>query len=398
MQRLQNWLQIISGHPAEYTLEHRIFNGILFLISSANILGLPFQLILANAALLIQMQTIGTLALIVPLYYLSRFRRMHRLPYALATFATPISMLINSIVNAGTMGGAQYYFIPVTVILMAAAPAGGLRILAVITTASCVAALVWIEKANPEWIVPYTTVQERMLDVPINLLGAMLFSGVVVLILLRSYTEERSRSDRLLHSIFPDEVINELAHTGKSDPREYAEASVLFADFVGFTQVAAKLSAADLVQRLDSCFTAFDSIMATHGLEKIKTIGDAYMAVAGVPVPLGDHTARSVRAALDIIEWMQENHSSHGFTLRVGIHSGPLVAGVIGKQKLAYDVWGDTVNTASRMESAGLPGRVNISEETRRGLSESFHLEERGSVDVRGKGQLTMYFVTSLPA
>lgn len=320
---------------------------------------------------------------------------MHRLPYAIATFTSPVGMLLNAIVNAGTMGGAQYYFIPVTVILMAAAPAGGIRILAVVTTISCVAILVWIEKANPEWIVPYTTVQERMLDVPLNLLGAMLFSGVVVLVLLRSYTEERNRSDRLLHSIFPDEVVSELAHNGKSEPREYGSASVLFADMVGFTQVASTLSAAELVQRLDSCFTAFDTIMARHGLEKIKTIGDAYMAVAGVPLPLADHEKHAVSAAIEMIQWMHENHATHGFSLRVGIHSGPLVAGVIGKQKLAYDVWGDTVNTASRMESASLPGRVNISEATKSGLDPSFQFEERGSVEVRGKGQLPMYFVNS---
>ncbi|MBL8022512.1 MAG: adenylate/guanylate cyclase domain-containing protein [Leptospirales bacterium] len=395
MQRLQGWIQIISGHPAEFKLEHRLFNGILFLIALANILGLPFQLILTNAALLIQMQALGTFALMGPMYYMSRVRKMHKLPYAIATFVSPVTMLLNAVVNAGTMGGAHYYFIPVTVILMAAAPAGGIRILAAVTTISCVAILVWIEKANPEWIVPYTTVQERMLDVPLNLLGAMLFSGVVVLVLLRSYTEERNRSDRLLHSIFPDEVVSELAHNGKSEPREYGSASVLFADMVGFTQVASTLSAAELVQRLDGCFTAFDAIVARHGLEKIKTIGDAYMAVAGVPLPLADHEKQTVSAAMEMIQWMHENHSTHGFTLRVGIHSGPLVAGVIGKQKLAYDVWGDTVNTASRMESASLPGRVNISEATKRALDQSFQFEERGSVEVRGKGQLPMYFVNS---
>jgi len=150
-----------------------------------------------------------------------------------------------------------------------------------------------------------------------------------------------------------------------------------------------------LVVLLNEIFTCFDIIADSHGLEKIKTIGDAYMAVAGVPLPLEDHAARAAHMALDMMDALASFNQRHGYTLqiRIGINSGAVVAGVIGKRKFIYDLWGDTVNTASRMESHGVPGRIQVSDTTRQQLSGVFVLEERGIIEVKGKGEMRTWFL-----
>ena len=166
---------------------------------------------------------------------------------------------------------------------------------------------------------------------------------------------------RLLHGILPEEVANELKRKGHVTPNYIPDAAVIFTDFEHFSVSAGRLSPEEIVQRLDTYFTEFDAIMAAHGLEKIKTIGDSYMAVAGVPQPHAEPVRAACDAALEIIAAAERISGPDGWRIRVGIHVGPLVAGVIGKQKFSYDVWGATVNFASRMESSGAPGRINVS-------------------------------------
>jgi class 3 adenylate cyclase len=154
-----------------------------------------------------------------------------------------------------------------------------------------------------------------------------------------------------------------------------------------------------LIEELDMCFKAFDEIVASHGIEKIKTIGDAYLCASGIPSYTPDHAVRAVKAALEIQEWMQKKEqemsavSRKFFKLRVGLHCGPLVAGVVGNLKFAYDIWGDTVNTAARMEQNGETGKVNISEAMYQQVKDLFHCEYRGEIEVKNKGKQKMYFV-----
>lgn len=210
---------------------------------------------------------------------------------------------------------------------------------------------------------------------------------------------ERKKSDDLLRNILPDATAAELKAHGKAAARDYASVTVLFTDFVGFTAVASKMSATDLVAELDTCFKAFDQIIVHHGIEKIKTVGDAYLAAGGLPEPCDDHALRVVKAAMDMQHWVEhhyEERSNAGlpaFRMRVGIHSGPLTAGVVGDKKFAYDIWGDTVNTASRVESAGAPGRINISKQTATLIDHAFVLDARGPVEIKGKEALEMYWV-----
>jgi len=242
-------------------------------------------------------------------------------------------------------------------------------------------------------------------------------------------SKERDRSENLLLNILPAEIAAELKEKGRADARDFEMVSILFTDFKGFTEASAKLSAQNLVSEINSCFEAFDGIVGRHGIEKIKTIGDAYMAAGGLPVPDANAARNTVLAGLEMQAFMKQRKTERdaqglpAFEMRVGIHTGPVVAGIVGVKKFQYDIWGDTVNTASRMESSGEVGQVNISEATyalvkdakklngewelangtdsaasgpsaiRHSPIPAFTFIPRGKVQAKGKGEMEMYFV-----
>ena len=207
--------------------------------------------------------------------------------------------------------------------------------------------------------------------------------------------EARRESDRLLLSILPEPVAERLKR-GESVTDHFEDATVLFADLVNFTDFASRASASTVVDQLNEIFRTFDRLVVARGLEKIKTIGDSYMLAGGVPVRRADHASAVVDTALAMIEvtgQFCELGRACG-QLRIGVHTGPLVAGVIGTSKFSYDLWGDTVNVASRMETHGVTGSVQISETTRAAIGDAFELEARGPVDIKGKGLMETWFVT----
>ena len=203
------------------------------------------------------------------------------------------------------------------------------------------------------------------------------------------------QSDLLLANILPRAIIDELKERGTSEPRRHEDISILFTDFSGFTQAVATIPAKRLVQELDEIFRGFDDIVTANGLEKIKTIGDAYMVASGLPVASADHATRCVRAGLAMTQFIEERNQTAAMKwgLRVGVHSGAVVAGIVGKNKYAYDVWGDTVNIASRRESAGEVNKVNVSAYTYELVRDRFDCEYRGKLAAKGKGEIDMYFV-----
>ena len=206
---------------------------------------------------------------------------------------------------------------------------------------------------------------------------------------------EKQKSDDLLRNILPDEVADELKEKGAAQARQYDAVTVLFTDFVDFTRVSENLSPAQLVGELHDCFKAFDAIIERHGLEKIKTIGDAYMAVSGLPVPDAQHARKAALAALDILQYIRRRRAADpdSFQIRIGLHSGPVVAGIVGVKKFAYDIWGDTVNTSARMETGSEPGRINISGATFDLLKNEFDCAYRGKITAKNKGEIDMYFL-----
>jgi len=206
---------------------------------------------------------------------------------------------------------------------------------------------------------------------------------------------ERKVSERLALHVPPDSIAARLVARPDVTADNFAAVTVLIADIVGFADLTPTVTPEQLAVLLDEIFTDFDSLVSKRGLKKIKTLGNSYMAAAGVPVPWDDHAGPAVHSALDMVDAVERfnERGVHGLQVRIGIASGAVVAGVIGKRMYVYDVWGDAVNIASRMESHGVAGRVQVSESTRRLLGASFLLEERGTLEVEGKGEMKTWFV-----
>jgi class 3 adenylate cyclase len=207
---------------------------------------------------------------------------------------------------------------------------------------------------------------------------------------------ERQKSEKLLLSILPASVASELKETGSSEPQFFPEVTILFSDLVDFTSQSERLDPKTLIGELNALFSGFDEIMERHGCERIKTIGDAYFAVCGMPGKNPDHAFSMVQAARDMLAFLSERNASSPvrWEMRVGIHSGSVVAGIVGCRKYIYDVFGDSVNTASRMESNSEPGKINVSAVTRELLGNRVEAQERETAAVKGKGLMKMYFVS----
>lgn len=217
--------------------------------------------------------------------------------------------------------------------------------------------------------------------------------------LLALVRSEHEKADKLLLDILPAETARELKEKGGVEAKSYSAATVMFTDFVEFSAFARVLTAEELVEQIDFYFRAFDEIVTRHGVEKIKTIGDSYMCAAGIPVPVPDHACRVVAAALEIRQFVLNHRAlkleqlGYPFDIRIGIHTGPLVAGVVGSSKIAFDIWGETVNIAARMEQTCEPACINISEATWALVREDFDCRYRGRFPAKHIGEVEMYFV-----
>ncbi|MGB5321127.1 adenylate/guanylate cyclase domain-containing protein, partial [Lutimonas sp.] len=211
---------------------------------------------------------------------------------------------------------------------------------------------------------------------------------------------EKERSDKLLLNILPEGTAKELKDNGKVNPQKFDSVTVMFTDFEAFTKYSQDLTPELLVKSVDYHFSKFDQIIEKYGLEKIKTIGDSYMCAGGLPIPTKDHAQKMLHAALEIRDFIENIKRSEvreitHFNIRIGIHTGPVVAGVVGIKKFAYDIWGDTVNIASRLESNSEPGKINISENTYHLIKDSFDCEYRGEIQAKNKGMMKMYYVNN---
>jgi guanylate cyclase len=330
-------------------------------------------------------------AILLGLLALTRRIEVLRVPHLFAVLLGPFALqfYLGGFVGSG---GAMFWSLlaPVAATMFRGARRAALWFVAVIA----LAALSWAG-AGVSWARPLAPAQSSAY-LAFNFIG---FSGFLLLstdFFIRRIARERARADGLLLNLFPAPVADALKrHPERKIARRFDGATVLFTDLVGFTSLSQTMPAGALVDLLNEIFSGFDQLAERHGLEKIKTIGDAYMAVGGLPLPADDHARRVASFALDAQEFLTRFAKERGLpvVMRVGIHTGEVVAGVIGRRKLAYDLWGDTVNTASRMESHGAPGRIQVSAATRAALGESFRFAARGTIAVKGKGEMETFWL-----
>jgi adenylate cyclase len=233
--------------------------------------------------------------------------------------------------------------------------------------------------------------------------------ALIAVIIFRNYKQkvkvnkildkQKDEIEGLLLNILPAEVAKELQVEGHAEPKFYESATVLFTDFKGFTKLADEMTPQQVIEELSTCFVAFDDIIDKYGVEKIKTIGDSYMCVGGLPISNKTHPFDVIKAALDMQAFINKHNAERAaeglpaWEIRIGVHTGSLVAGVVGKKKYAYDIWGSTVNIASRMESNGEPGKINISDATYKIIKDQYACRYRGKISAKNIGEIDMYFV-----
>ncbi len=394
------WLDVLIGDEDRFRLEHRIVHAWLLLFGAFGLFCVPMNLMLGLGDGVI-LFAFGFSVLPFVLYATFRWLGV------LGALRVP-SLLLGTLAVAfywfewaGSEGPGPYFLL-VSSLVPVLASRGRHRLgMAALSVGVCLA-LFGADLLAPELVAdPYQGRRAQLLDRAFShslTLGVMAAMGAVLVSgyrrAVQRVAEERARVERLLHAILPAGIAERLAESGDRVADHHPDVSVVFADVAGFTPLAARMEPHDLVARLDTLFTAFDAICAYHEIEKIKTIGDAYMAVGGLTRSRQDHALAAVRAAQDMIVWLDRHPLLlPGGRLRVGVHSGPVVAGVVGATRFGYDVWGDTVNTASRMESHGVEGRVQVSAETRARLGGRVPLQERGFVDVKGKGPMRTWLV-----
>ncbi|MCC6462274.1 MAG: hypothetical protein IT260_17535 [Saprospiraceae bacterium] len=335
----------------------------------------------------------------------ARFRQFRNTQIAL-TIALP---LVAQITHGGFTGGSG------VVLAAFLAPMGALMFAGIRTArwsfygylAALVLAGVWEYFTHP---------RQNVLPEEIHLLFFMFnigFTAAVAYFLMEGFLrnksalldlvrEEHQKADNLLLDIFPADTARELKENGAVQAKSYARATVLFTDFIGFSAFAGELPAEELVEQLDFYFSAFDDIVRRHGLEKIKTIGDAYMCAGGLPAGHDEHAVSVVQAALDIRAFILHQRLGkieqygYPFDIRIGIHTGPVVAGVVGSRKIAYDIWGATVNIAARMEQLCEPDRINISQATYALVKDAFECQYRGRFPAKHVGEVDMYYVNGV--
>jgi adenylate cyclase len=394
------------GDPRQLSLEKRVF--IIFsLLTGLVLILLSIQELLVtglfrNAALNAVIPVYFALGLVFTLFYLlCRFRGTH------TPLVVPTLLLSHAVLAWGwfATGGSRYsgpYFFIMAVVLGIILVGRRLRwwyfgafILFTLT-------ILYLEFTHPDWVTFSMAETTRRVDSATSLLVCIVINGIAFIALFRNYNMEQEKSDRLLLNVLPLQIAEELKRTGKARAVHFDVATVLFADFKGFTLLTEKMQPGDLIQKLDSYFSHFDLLTEKYGLEKLKTIGDSYMCAGGIPAPDPLHPLNIVLAALEIQDYTEARKRVNQdaglpfWELRIGIHCGPLIAGVVGKRKFAYDIWGDTVNTAAGCESSGLVGQINISDDLHSLVGPYFECEARGMIEAKHKGRIHMYLVHRL--
>ena len=322
---------------------------------------------------------------------------LHRFGSLAAPLAFTVCLLAGTFIVCAMIGtgtGMQFYYLAITALAVLFFGTEHISFVAVLSIVAAVLIVVLEIMVPRETGVQPSATTFASFIATTAVSCAILFTIVVYAV--RAAEREHDRSESLLENILPAAIASRLkSGAGAMIADKYPEASILFADMAGFTARASDTTPEELVRFLNRVFSDFDRLVERHGLEKIKTTGDSYMVVAGVPSPRSDHAVALAQLALDMRDVGANLHDPRGRSvpIRIGISSGPVVAGVVGTRKFFYDVWGDAVNVASRMESTGVPGNIQVSPDAYALLKEAFVLEERGPIDVKGKGTMSTWFL-----
>ncbi|TGM62010.1 adenylate/guanylate cyclase domain-containing protein [Leptospira meyeri] len=391
------WIYFFLGDPRKHSLEHRLFNTVSLVTGILNFAVALGVIRLENSLVLVALN-FGSGILMFAMYYLSRVKSIYfslYWPFHLTILFYLSAMWLYS---GGSLGGNHYFLIPAFVIALFLIRNQNVYIVYSIYILLPVALHV-VEFFHKEWVTSYGTNSDLYLDAGSKFIFIQILIGILVFILRRNLNIERKKSETLLLNILPESVAVELKKEGRVIPRSYEFASVLFCDITGFTKNATKMNAEELVAELDTIFREFDRLCKEYRLEKIKTIGDSYMAVGGVPNVNRTNVVDSVLCGLAFQSYMAEQkevHSLRGrdfWEVRLGIHLGPLVAGVVGTEKFVYDVWGETVKTASRLESFGVACELNVSFQVYEEVKLYFDCEHHGSLSMKEGTDIPLYLV-----
>jgi adenylate cyclase len=384
----------IGGYPGESTNQRtrrRIFIGAS---TTATILSIPFALTNVDRGYALVAASLLILMAATPIAFVILSMRPRWFPWIVnGVFLLVTLQTLSTAALMGGLLGSSLDAVNILIIPLAALMIFGRRE-ALAWFGVFVFTVIW-SAAVPNFIEPTYDAPTSVSDIAQSLIGV----GVVIMAITLYFVRQRDRfqqqSDDLLHNILPDAIVARLKDDRSMIVDDFPESTVLFADVVGFTPMSAGMSPPELVGLLNSLFTKFDEFVGDLGLEKTKTVGDEYMVAAGVPLPRPDHAEVIAELALRIRDHVaREDVDGHHIELRIGINSGPVVAGIIGTHKFSYDLWGDTVNTASRMQSEGIPGQIQVSSATEillRGTG--FVCEPRGIISVKGKGDMETFLL-----
>ena len=395
MSRIDRLIRTLKGSIQSEDLDRRIYNIFLLIV----IVFSPLSIIRNIAQCLHIIAIINPVILLlvtIALYYLSLVKMsMYKFFFCVVFLVfTAVQWIYN---GGGSAGGMQYFFIW-TFINATILIRGKKLITYIILNCTILLGLLIYEHVDGSLIVQYKDQTSRLIDIILSASFTFILASFLIRVIYTEIDKERGKSEKLLQNILPRKVIQELKEKGITIPELFKEVTVLFSDIVGFTDISTKIPVDTLIKELNDIFTSFDVIIEKHSCERIKTIGDAYLAVCGLPENNKDHCTNIVNAATEMISFMSERNRTHDikWQIRIGVHTGNVIGSVVGIKKYIYDIFGDTVNTASRLENLSEPMKINISTEVMKALSDSFSYEDRGKIEVKGKQPMNMYFVNPI--
>ena len=395
MSRIDRLIRTLKGSIQSEDLDRRIYNIFLLIV----IVFSPLSIIGNIAQGLHIIAIINPLILLlvtIALYYLSLVKMsMYKFFFCIVFLVfTAVQWIYN---GGGSAGGMQYFFIW-TFINATILIRGKKLITYIILNCIILLGLLIYEHVDGSLIVQYKDQTSRLIDIILSASFTFILASFLIRVIYTEIDKERRKSEKLLQNILPRKVIQELKEKGITSPEIFKDVTVLFSDIVGFTDISTKLPVDTLINELNDIFTSFDVIIEKHFCERIKTIGDAYLAVCGLPEYNADNCINIVNAATEMIDFINERNSTRSikWQIRIGIHKGNVIGSVVGVKKYIYDIFGDTVNTASRLENLSEPMKINISTEVMKALSDSYSYEDRGKIEVKGKQPMNMYFVNPI--